>query len=184
MERQLLFRHPEVALLRAIAFALVWLVLVGPDAASWLIGAPVVVAATLASPGLSEPKHRTLSLRGLFRFVPYFLWESLRGGLDVAARVMVPHMRVRPGTRPYRVRLRSAPARLVFIDSISLLPGTLSADLRGDLVTVHALDVRSDFEAGLMVLERRVASLFGESLDPDSVGSTANEAEPSPEVPR
>jgi multicomponent Na+:H+ antiporter subunit E len=62
---------------------------------------------------------------------------------------------------------------LVFIDSISLLPGTLSADLRGDLVTVHALDVRTDVVEGLATLERRVAALFGESLESVSDRTTA-----------
>ncbi|WP_373507930.1 Na+/H+ antiporter subunit E [Thiocapsa sp.] len=166
MHRYPVFAHPRAALIRTIGFALVWLILVGPDAASWIIGGPFVVGATLASLKLSEPPDRTLSLPGLTGFVPYFLRESLRGGLDVAVRVLLPRLRVQPGHQTYRVRLRSPQARLVFIDSISLLPGTLSADLHGDLVTVHALDVRTDVVEGLAALERRVASLFGESLAP------------------
>jgi multicomponent Na+:H+ antiporter subunit E len=63
------------------------------------------------------------------------------------------------------MRLQSAAARLVFVDSISLLPGTLSADLQGDLVTVHALDIGDDIERSLQTLERRVADLFDEGLD-------------------
>ncbi|SDX33142.1 Na+/H+ antiporter subunit E [Thiocapsa roseopersicina] len=168
MYRHPVFAHPRAATLRAIGFALVWLILVGPDAASWIIGGPFVVAATLASLRLSKPRERNLSVSSLAGFIPYFLVESLRGGLDVAARVLLPRLRVQPGNQEYRVSLRSPEARLVFIDSISLLPGTLSADLRGDLVTVHALDVRTDVVEGLTTLERRVAALFGESLPPAS----------------
>ena len=168
MYRHPVFAHPRAATVRAIGFALVWLILVGPDAASWIIGGPFVVAATLASLRLSKPRERNLSVSSLAGFIPYFLFESLRGGLDVAARVLLPRLRVQPGNQEYRVSLRSLEARLVFIDSISLLPGTLSADLRGDLVTVHALDVRTDVVEGLTTLERRVAALFGESLPPVS----------------
>ena len=173
MHRYPVFAHPRAALIRTIGFALVWLILVGPDPASWIIGGPFVVGATLASLNLSEPRDRTLSLPGLAGFAPYFLWESLRGGVDVAMRVLLPRLRVRPGNQTYRVRLRSPQTRLLFIDSISLLPGTLSADLRGDLVTVHALDVRTDVVEGLTTLERRVAALFGETLVPVSDRTTA-----------
>ena len=173
MYRHPAFAHPRAATGRAIGFALVWLILVGPDAASWIVGGPFVVAATLASLTLSKPRDRNLSVSSLAVFVPYFLVESLRGGIDVAARVLLPRLRVQPGNHEYRVSLRSPEARLVFIDSISLLPGTLSADLRGDLVTVHALDVRTDVVEGLTTLERRVAALFGESLESVSDRTTA-----------
>lgn len=156
-----------------IVFAIVWLILVGPDPAAWIVGGPFVVAATLASLKLSEPRERSLSLVRLAGFVPYFLVESLRGGLDVAARVLLPRMRVQPGHQEYRVRLKSPAARLVLIDTISLLPGTLSADLHGDRVTVHALDVRTDVVGDLTALERRVAALFRESLAPVADRPTA-----------
>lgn len=173
MHRHPAFAHPRAALIRTIGFAIVWTVLVGPDAASWIIGGPFVVAAMLASLRLSAPRKQRLSLSSLAGFVPYFLRESLRGGLDVAARVLVPKMRVHPGNQEYRVGLKAPEARLVFIDSISLLPGTLSADLRGDLVTVHALDVRTDVLDDLTALERRVAALFGETLAPVPERTTA-----------
>lgn len=177
MHRHPVFAHPRAATGRAVGFAIIWLILVGPDTASWIIGVPFVVAATLASLRLSEPRGRNLSLSSLAEFSPYFLVESLRGGLDVAGRVLLPRLRVQPGNQDYRVSLRDPTARLVFIDSISLLPGTLSADLRGDLLTVHALDIRTDVVADLAALERRVAALFGETLAPVSDRTAA---EPSP----
>jgi multicomponent Na+:H+ antiporter subunit E len=177
MHRYPVFAHPRAALSRAFGFVLVWLTLVGPDLASWIIGGPFVVGATLASLKLSEPRDRTLSLVSLAGFVPYFLRESLRGGLDVAARVLLPRLRVRPGNQTYRVRLQSPQARLVFVNTISLLPGTLSADLRGNLATVHALDVGTEVLEDLTALERRVAALFGESLGPLSDRTTAGPSE-------
>lgn len=168
----LLFKHPGAALWRAVGFAAFWLVLVGPNLASWIVGGPAVAAATLASLKLSEPRARSLSLPGLARFIPFFLWESLRGGFDVAARVMLPRLRVQPGTTTYNIRLRNPTARLVFLDSISLLPGTLSADLKGDLLWVHALEITADVDQGLMDLEERVADLFGETLEPARIDAS------------
>lgn len=165
-----MFKHPGAALWRCVGFALVWLVLVGPNLASWIVGGPAVVAATLVSLRLSEPRVRSVSLHGLARFIPFFLWESLRGGIDVAARVLLPRLRVQPGITTYRMRLRGASARLVFLDSVSLLPGTLSADLNGERLWIHALDITADVDKGLMTLEERVADLFGETLDPAHIG--------------
>ena len=43
---------------------------------------------------------------------------------------------------------------------VSLLPGTLSADIDGDGLVVHALDGRLPVTEQLAVLESRVADLF------------------------
>jgi multicomponent Na+:H+ antiporter subunit E len=179
MNRSLVFKHPVVALTRALGLAIVWLILVGPDAASWIIGGPFVIGATLASLQLATPGARIPSLPRLVGFIPYFLRESLKGGIDVAARVLFPRLRVQPGHEVYRLSLQSPESRLVFVDSISLLPGTLSADLRGDLVTVHALDVRADVSKELGELEKRVAVLFNETVDPAAHPRTGGPSRPS-----
>jgi multicomponent Na+:H+ antiporter subunit E len=160
---------------RGLLFAGIWILLVGTDPMAWIVGGPAVIAATIASLLLTEgtPSGRagssgsSLSVSGLLRFLPFFIWESLRGGLDVAARVMRPRLRISPGMQTYHTRLRGHPARVMFIDCVSLIPGTLSADLRGDQVLVHALDIGMPVDADLRRLEERVARLFGEVLDPD-----------------
>lgn len=165
MQRECVFASTTSALLRAALFGAIWIVLAGPDPSAWIIGAPTVWLATWVSLRLSAPRTRQLSILGALRFVPFFLWESLRGGIDVASRVMRPCLRIEPGTRDYRIHLRNPAARLVYVDCVSLLPGTLSADLRGDRISVHALDITTDMDADLRRLERRVADLFGERLE-------------------
>ena len=149
---------------RLALFALLWLALTEGDPAAWIIGVPAVLAATLAALRLSEPGSG-LSAGGMVRFLPFFLLESVRGGIDVAARVLRPQMRIDPGMRTYRVRLQRPDARVFFVDGISLLPGTLSADLRDGVLLVHALDTKDAVSASLRRLEERVADLFGEQLE-------------------
>jgi multicomponent Na+:H+ antiporter subunit E len=80
---------------RTVVFALLWWILAAGAMSSWLIGAPVVLCAVLASgallPGVSW------SLSGLVRFVPFFLWRSLYGGVDVARRALHPRLPISPG---------------------------------------------------------------------------------------
>lgn len=156
---------------RVALFAGLWLVIAGNDPDSWVIGVPTVLLATWASLCLrgNIDGFGSISLSGLVRFVPYFLIESFRGGFDVARRVLRPRLRVHPGFQSYRPQLASPAARVVFLDAISLLPGTLSADMRDGAIDVHALDNRTDLTPELARLERTVGRLFGERLDQQSV---------------
>ena len=127
------------ALGRALAFSLwtavlasLWVILAGADPASWVIGIPAVAAALWAKSRLSDARIQGLSALGLIRFVPYFLWESVKGGTDVALRVLGPRVRVDPGYVDYPLRLRRPSARVLFLDVVNLLPGTLTADVQGD----------------------------------------------------
>lgn len=152
-------------LTRLALFALVWLMLAGTDPLSWIIGVPAVLFATVAAARLSRlvgADPRPLPLLG---FVPFFVWESILGGVDVARRVLGPKLLIDPALVMYRPRLLDPAARVVFLDTISLLPGTLAADFRDDVAYVHALEASAAVVAGLDRLEHRVAGLFGQRLE-------------------
>lgn len=95
----------------------------------------------------------------LLRFFAWFVRESLRGGLDVARRALHPRLPVAPCLLEYRIALPAGMPRTVMMSVLSLLPGTLSADLYKDgRLSVHALTPEA--LAGVAELERRVAHLF------------------------
>lgn len=144
--------------------ALIWLLLAGPDLASWLVGLPAAVAAGWSVLWLSGGREQNIRLMGLLGFLPFFVWESIRGGFDVVSRVMRPSMLIKPGFHTYHTRLDQSSARLLFVNSLSLLPGTLAADLDGDEVLIHALDVEAEVEAELQRLESAVAGVYGETI--------------------
>jgi multicomponent Na+:H+ antiporter subunit E len=54
---------------------------------------------------------------------------------------------------------------------VSLLPGTLSAELRGDCLKVHVLDANADVFEELQSLESKIKHVFG--LEP--LGSVVSE---------
>lgn len=130
----------------------------------------------LAAAGLAEVVHARISgiaagpisLRGLARFIPFMVNLSIRGGVDVALRALSPSMPLAPGFYTYQLRVDpQGTAAIFFSAAISLIPGTLYVDRRGDAgVMVHVVDIRSEFEAELCELEERVAQVFFESLKP------------------
>lgn len=148
------------AVVLAAVLTLVWYVLT--DNSGWGFGAVAVALATLASLMILPPKPARWSPLGLIWFLSYFLKESLQGGLDIAMRALHPKLPLRPVWIDYRLRLSEETARVLFVMTISLLPGTLSADWEGDTVTVHALTPAAG--SGLSHLEERIAALFALTL--------------------
>lgn len=147
----------------AILLAGLWWVLTNGSAGSWLIGLPALASAVWVHRRLSTGWRARVSPAGVLRFVPYFIWQSLRGGVDVALRTLAPRLRVRPGFCRYRISLGTLPARVFFVNCLSLLPGTLAADLEGEWLEVHALNTDSELRSELARLERMVAGLFGDA---------------------
>jgi len=154
--------HLRTGGVRAVLFALLWWILTDGSMASWLVGVPVVLFAMLVSVVLLPPFF--WSLTGIVRFVPFFLWRSLYGGIDVAKRALHPRLPISPGLIDYRFRLPPGLPRVFMANTVSLLPGTLSAELDEECLRVHVLDETSVFAEELRVLEKRVAGVFGLEL--------------------
>lgn len=153
---------------RGSFFAVIWWLLGGGAAGSWLIGIPTVIASVWLSqrfwPG------PPLSMRGLLRFTPWFVQQSLAGGLDVALRALHPGLPLHPGLVQHHVRLPQGGSRVALANTISMLPGTLSADLDGDRLVIHALDTRQDLASMVADIETRIAAIFGVKLERSRAG--------------
>ena len=147
----------------AVPLALVWLGLNGPDLASWLIGAPAILAASALV--MRFPRHRPLDLRWarLPGFALFFFRQSVLGGWDVARRVLERRPRIDPGYVVYETTLPTGPARRFYVGVISVLPGTLATDVEGDRIVVHTIDVKAKPEAALGELEAQVARIFADA---------------------
>lgn len=144
----------------AMTFGLVWAILTGGR--GWGVGIPVILLATAASARTGRVSGG--SITGLLRFLPYFAWSSLQSGVDVAFRALHPRLPIEPCLLRYEMKLASPAARILMANTVTLMPGTLSADLRGRILVVHVLDARSPATERLDLLERRVADLFGLDL--------------------
>ncbi len=148
------------ALTRTALLAGLWWLIVQGSLNAWVIGLPAIAAAAFASMLLNGKELPRLSLSGFFRFLALFLRESVVGGIDVARRTLRPRLRINPGFTTYHLSLRDARARVLLINCIGLLPGTLSADCQGDHALLHLLDVGEDPERQIRRLEQAIADLF------------------------
>ena len=86
----------------------------------------------------------------LFYYIFVFLWECLKGNVDVACRVLHPDLHIRPGTVKVKVDLKSNIGLTFLANSITLTPGTTSVDVdkKNGYLYVHWIYVRDEFLNG------------------------------------
>lgn len=150
-----------VRLLRqAAVFLVLWWILSEGSRESWIIGLPAALAATLVGTRLGSASAARVSLVGALRFVPYFVVRSLAAGADIAWRAVDPRLPVEPRVEQYQVRLPDGPPRVFFVSVLSLLPGTVSVELSGDVLEIHVINARQPNAERLARLEKMVAALF------------------------
>lgn len=147
-------------LLYVIVFSLFWWLLTEGVAYSWWFGVPVVIVAALIATKLENPDH-SIQMAAVPAFLWHFLSRSVVAGLDVAYRTLHPKLPLQPGLIEYKLQLASGRPQTFFAGVISLLPGTLSASLQENTITLHVLDTSEDLAASLLQTEKVVARLFG-----------------------
>lgn len=96
------------------------------------------------------------------RFVPWLLGQVIVSNLRVARAVLSPRLPIRPTLLEIPPGMAGERALALLGIAVTLTPGTLTVDVDGDRLRVHALDDRlaDDVRAGEMC--RRVGPLFTE----------------------
>lgn len=155
---------------RTAALGVAWVAISEADIGSLVVGVPLVLAGAAVSLVLAPRPLNLVSLPGLVRFTIFFAVQSFLGGTDVARRALHPRMPLDPSCMWYPLRLADEGQRVMFANTLSLLPGTLSARFDGDRLEIHVLDKQSSTVASVARVEDRVADLFGQVLPPLEVG--------------
>lgn len=145
---------------RGALFAALWWVLAEGRADAWGIGAVSVLLATAASLALAPPGPGRISTIGLLGFAAFFLAQSALGGMQVAARAFRPRMDLAPALVEVPVTLPDGVARILLVNTLNLLPGTVSVGLRGDRLCMHVLDDRLPVAAEVRQVEARIARML------------------------
>ena len=133
---------------------------------------PLVVALGVLSCGLvvviagrmgviDAEGHPIEHARRSFGYLPWLFKEIAKANLSVARRILNPRLPINPRLIRVSTSQRSELGRVIYANSITLTPGTVSIRIEGDQILVHALDdeFAADLESGEM--DRRVAHLEG-----------------------
>ena len=153
-----------------LIFTVVWVLLTKFAVSSWIIGIFVVPCAAWLSLWLfrgsthitAMPLQKEFSLDHfkLFRLIPFFIANSIKGGINTARLAIFLPDDLSPGFAQYHLRLPEGRPRLWFLHMISLLPGTLSVQLQKECLLVHMLSVNHDNFQDIQTCEVYIAELF------------------------
>ncbi|MBR4710448.1 MAG: Na+/H+ antiporter subunit E [Clostridia bacterium] len=109
-----------------------------------------------------SPRRSLGFLRRLPRAAAYAVWlvgAVIRSAFATIRLIWSPRLIAEPKLTSFRTRLKTRTGKVMLANSITLTPGTITVDIRGDAFLVHCLD--SDFAEGLSgsEMERRILAV-------------------------
>lgn len=92
----------------------------------------------------------------LITYLPWLGWEIVKANFQVARIILDPKLPISPHLIRIPAPQRTDLGRVIYANSITLTPGTVSLDLRDDGLLVHALTQESAEGVLSGEMERRV----------------------------
>lgn len=141
-----------------IALALLWFGLSG-ETSPFFIGLAViaVVLTLLLSARLkvidrnASPYHRAPQL---LLYMGWLVVEIVKANVAVIVRVLGPRHAIDPAVVRLRTRARTDLGKALFANSITLTPGTVTVDVEGQVLKVHALVRENAGEDSFTTMDR------------------------------
>lgn len=157
---------------RAISIAVVlyglWLLLSGhyvPLLLSLGVVSVVLVVLIAIRMNVADREGHPIHLgpKAMLWYWPWLVWEIVKANIVVSRQILNPRLPISPTVVRVKATQKSALGRVVYANSITLTPGTVSIDIDGPTISVHALtrDVAVALKQGEM--DRRVTDFVGEA---------------------
>ncbi len=150
--------------LALVLFAL-WLLLSGHYVPLLLglgaISVLLVVTITLRMDVVDREGHPIhLSPKALL-YWPWLAWEIVKSNVDVARRILSPTLPISPTVIRLKASQKSELGKVIYANSITLTPGTVSIDIDGDKIEVHALTREAAQALRTGDMDRRITRFEG-----------------------
>ena len=106
-----------------------------------------------------HPNHLIL---GMMRYIPWLLWAIIKANIDVARRILHPRLPLSPRVIQVEASQKTHLGQVIYANSITLTPGTVTIETDEGTIDVHALtrETAEDVRSGGM--DRRVTDMEGE----------------------
>ncbi len=163
-------RSVKAFIISYLILILLWVVLTGWRGDELIVGSIAAVIISLVfAPSLSilaDLKLTPLAIMHLALYLLVFCIELFKSAIDVARRVLSPSLPINPGIVKVRTKLKSKLGRIVLTNSITLTPGTMTVEAKGEYLYIHWIDIKSDdIETAtntiVSTFERHLEVIFG-----------------------
>ena len=107
-----------------------------------------------------HPIHLTL---GAITYLPWLIKEIIKANIDVVKRILSPSLNITPTLLRVKVSQTSDLGQVIYANSITLTPGTISVDVANGEILVHALSFEGAETLTEGEMDHRVTKLVGEN---------------------
>lgn len=108
---------------------------------------------------IDRETHLVLLKPALFLYTLWLAKEIIKSCLDISRRILSPGLPISPNVVRVKARQRTELGKVTYVNSITLVPGTVSMDIDGDTITVHALTRENAEELKRGEMGRRVCDV-------------------------
>ena len=152
---------------RALILAVFWMLLSGYFKPLMLgFGVLSVMVVLVFLKRMDEVDDEPMFISSGHRILRYAIWllgQIALSSIHVTRLIWAPAGKLSPSLEKISVHNTLETTRVIYANSITLTPGTLSVDLEGDEITVHALQRESIEELKSGDMERKITSIWGGS---------------------
>lgn len=148
-------------LLKAGAFFIIWLFVSGQLKLYYLIlGLCCSLAVAWVDLHRSPGPRRRFPWVRFFGYLPWLAGRVVLSSLHLTRLILHPQLPINPNLIRYPTRLRDHAALTLLGNSITLTPGTVTAEISRNELVVHAIDDYSSVDLTSKALENRVGHVF------------------------
>lgn len=157
---------PRRTLSLFVLLFLIWLLLSGIYT-GLLLGLGVLscllVVAVCRRMKIVDPEGHPIHLVvGLLRYMPWFLWAVTKANIDVARRIVHPRLPIEPRVIRVAASQQTHLGQVIYANSITLTPGTVTMETDEGIIDVHALTRESAEDVRSGDMDGRVTDMEGE----------------------
>ena len=149
-----------------LVLSAVWLLLSGHyDALFYGLGALSVALVSWIAYRMKVVDHEGHPVQIALRVFVYFPWlfkEIIKSNIDVARHILSPTLSISPRVFTVQAGQKTAVGRTIYANSITLTPGTVTIDVRGNTLEVHALTEASAEGVKSGVMDAHVTRFEGQ----------------------
>jgi len=134
----------------------VWLVLsANAQMANIVVGIVISFSIALLYTKLfaKEDKFEMINPFWFFVYLLVLAKNLITSNLQIAKRVLSKDMKLAPQIVEVKTELKSDWKKLLLANSITLTPGTLTLDIKDDLLEIHVIEFRDGFDKGEITRE-------------------------------
>jgi len=99
----------------------------------------ITLVLTVRLTGIDRDSSPYFKTPGILMYFPWLMWEIIKSNYTVIRACLRADLDIAPALVKVKTTCRSDFAKVLFANSITLTPGTVTVEVEGDKLLVHAL---------------------------------------------